>query len=200
MPKRIYIFEGPSGSGKTTFIKTLSNMGLVKIVTPSVELPRPRAYMDPDNGIRRSSLKDMIHFWTAFTDQGPLPLAIDRGFISQLVYSAIRNGEEEIPEVIGSLRSHLETLSMYLAYDLHFRGMAELPELPRIQYVFYLPLPSVIQSRRDHATNRTYAYSAQQEHFLYSETYWKINNLSCYYISDSESEQKFIKGELTDAV
>jgi hypothetical protein len=174
-------------------------MNLIKMAMPSVSLARPRAYMDPDNGVRRSSMKDIIHFWTAFMDSGTLPVAIDRGFISQLVYSTIRNGKDELPQT-NTLRSHIETLSMYLAHDLVFRGDEPLPELPIIKYVFYLPPPKVIEDRRAHATNRTYTYNVQDEHYLYSQAYLQLDNMTTFYISDIQSEKAFIDGELSNAV
>lgn len=195
MPKRIYIFEGPSGSGKTTFIKTLSNMNLIQEVESPVELQRPRAYMDSDNGVRRSSLKDMIFYWSAITQPSLLPLAIDRGFISQLVYGTIRQGGDKLPS-LAALRSHIETLTHYITYDLVFRGAEPQPELPIIKYVFYLPLPHVINERRAHATNRTYTYDSQQEHYLYSQAFLQLDNMTSFYISDTYSEKQFIEGEL----
>ncbi len=191
----IFIFEGPSGSGKTTFMKTLENMKRLHLVTLPVEVPRPRAYETPDNGVRLSSLKDMLHLWAAVSigAHPSMPLGIDRGFISQEIYSAIRLNKlpAEIRDTSATLRFHVRKLLNWIIEDFQDRGEPLEDTLPEIYYVFYLPPVKVIQARRDHATNREYPYSAQREYDLYSAHFSKWMN-SAILIQDMDDERKFI--------
>lgn len=202
MPSTIYIFEGPSGSGKTTFMKTLQNMGKLQLVQLPVEVPRPRAYETEDGGVRLSSLKDMLHIWSALTTPSSLPLGMDRGFLSQQIYSTIRGTRglvsiADYPRLplhptAHSIRCHIKKLMNWVLEDLEDRGDPPLGwAIPEFQYVFYLPSPEVIQDRRNHATNREYPYPALLEHHLYDELYSRWED-SARIIRNSEDEKRFI--------
>lgn len=195
----IFILEGPSGSGKTTFMKTLRNMGKLQLVELPVEVPRPRAYEFEDKGIRLSSLKDMLHIWSALTTETQLPLGIDRGFLSQQVYGVIRGSlglASDFPSLssqqttASGTRFHIRKLMNWILEDLEDRGgPAQL--LPDFHFVFYLPSPEIIQDRRNHATGREYPYPVLLEHHLYSELYSKWVD-SATLIQDGDDERKFI--------
>lgn len=200
----IYIFEGPSGSGKTTFMKTLVNMKKIHFVTLPVEVPRPRAYETHDNGVRLSSLKDMLHLWSAVSIGAHqfLPMGIDRGFISQEVYSSIRLGRSlpklsilEFQDTSMMIRLHVRKLLNWIIEDFQDRGELLGDELPELTFVFYLPPVEVIQSRRDHATNREYPYSAQKEYDLYYAHFLRWND-SAILIQNADDERKFIYDHL----
>lgn len=191
--RHIYIFEGPSGSGKTTFLKTLEGMGVLSLVKPPIELPRPRAYEDSDNGIRLSALKDLVHLWTAVANDLPKQ-AIDRGYLSQLVYGSIRLGHDHpMTHGISLLKSQISMLLEYSRGDLYFRGSTlGIPET-RVHFIWYLPSVEVIEDRRAHSTNREYAYPTEIEHRFYSELWNYLPDFTPRMISNLDDESRFIQ-------
>lgn len=197
--KTIYLVEGPAGSGKSTFIKTLSNMGLAHQVQLPVTLERPRAYDFDDNGVRLSSLKDLLSLWTVLMEAPQSnPSFVDRAFISQLVYGYIRSGNQNLLELSPSLlRGQIQSFSAWITLDKMYRGVSpqEDSTLYSFHYVFYLPPLEVIKARRTHSTAKTYPYLAELELQLYLELAQTLGKVmpGTILLRNLEDENRFIK-------
>lgn len=191
--KTLYIVEGPSGSGKSTFLKTLEGMGKLSIARTPVEIPRPRAYEHEDNGVSLSSFKDMAHLWAALMNPATF-VAMDRGFISQLVYGAIRKNEIRIKGV-DRLRYHISSFIYFLSEDLRLRGSDLV--VPSVEFVFFLPPAHVIEDRRRHSSIHDYVYPVEKELELYRQA---LSYLSGAIVIHDPKEEKIFTESLDDTL
>jgi len=150
-------------------------------------LPRPRSYDESpikDSGATLSALKDtlrMIEVANSQVNYGYL----DRWYISQLVYHAIRqNDYDGFRESFIRIDTHLWGVVDTLMHDYArriFKPLSRTSAAFKLHFLFYLPDTNVTRQRRLKA-GKTYPYPLASEHSYYELAYkslptsWRIGS------------------------
>jgi hypothetical protein len=172
--KRILIVEGPAGSGKTTVAEYLSLSLQIELVKSSLPNRDPMAY----SAIIDSSSNDYSKLANAM--YSPYSgIVIDRLFLSQIVYHALRTEvlslaehELQFPTNLvppkGLVGLWFDRVASTIATDLSVRGWAPSDHDLEVKWLVILPTAEEIQDRR-HFSTREFRWEPYQELSWYTD-------------------------------